>query len=394
MTKYKFYVDNDGALNCLKSDSIKNEKMEPEKAIQLFKKFDKKSFTHVDISSRNMIFKVDNVEIHFINYLEIISEYNFYLSNTLPKIEKLLNRNQKKKHSNKRLHNLKLAGIGVTVGSLAMCSLVMNYNDKKSHFVNNNIDEILLDDSDTKENNYDLGDNVKINENIVDKEQDVTHIDYESERYSKTGEYAYNLYYETILPYACEWGISPELVMAILTQESAGKNSNLMQIEFSAWEDQVLKVYNFDSNENKKYVLTNDPKKYNGKDIICISEEELNNPRINISVGCILLTEAMKSMHYHIGAGIQCYNFGVGNMRKVLEKTSSETKESIDEILSSQKNLDFTNYTNIIKAGDKDYLKHVLRYLSDYDDGIKIKYVDDSGNICENNVTILPSKTK
>ena len=43
MIKYKFYVDNDGALNCLKSDSIKNEKMEPEKAIQLFKKFDKKS---------------------------------------------------------------------------------------------------------------------------------------------------------------------------------------------------------------------------------------------------------------------------------------------------------------------------------------------------------------
>ncbi len=59
-----------------------------------------------------------------------------------------------------------------------------------------------------------------------------------------------------------------------------------------------------------------------------------------------------------------------------------------------KKNLDFTNYTNIIKAGDKDYLKHVLRYLSDYDDGIKIKYVDDNGNICENNVTILPSKNK
>ncbi len=45
-----------------------------------------------------MIFKVDNVEIHFINYLEIISEYNFYLSNTLPKIERLLNRNQKRKN--------------------------------------------------------------------------------------------------------------------------------------------------------------------------------------------------------------------------------------------------------------------------------------------------------
>lgn len=401
MTNYKFYLNNNGELCCIKTHCEKRIEFSSFDAERLLRKFDCCSFKHIEVTRRNMSFDTEYGKVDFINYKEIINEFgNSMLIQTLPKIHKFLRYSQRKKHETKSIRNLKIMGIKVAVGTLTMTSLISisHANEKKHGVFSSNENEMNAEID--YDNSIPLPDNVSLDykeENIFDSSntagQDITHLDFSNDRYSSTGEYAYNTYYSIVDVCAKQRGISPSLVIALLTQESAGLDSNLMQIQFSSWEDQVLCSYDFSSNIEQKYVLTNHKEKYNGKDIICISKEDLKNSMTNISVGCILLMESFKSMNYHIGAGIQCYNLGVGNMRKVLAQTAFSTGVSIEDILSNQSNLDFMDYTGIVRCGDPEYLNHVLRYMENVEDGIDIKYVDEKGIVQMKNVTILPSNT-
>ena len=50
--------------------------------------------------------------------------------------------------------------------------------------------------------------------------------------------------------------------MAMLIQESRGKKENLMQVSYDSWTDHVLEYYDFNDEEYKKFVLTNNKGKY------------------------------------------------------------------------------------------------------------------------------------
>lgn len=188
--------------------------------------------------------------------------------------------------------------------------------------------------------------------------------------------------------------------MAFLTQESAGKETNLMQIEFSAWEykdeSSVITVYNFEKGHYESFVLSNNPNDFVGKSITCITEKDLENPKTNISIGCVLLRKSLQYMNYHIGAGIQCYNFGKGNMNRLLEYTAQMTGVSVEDIISNQENLDFMNYTEIVmkdkeNKGDFKYLQNVLQFVENPEEDIWFKVINSYGEIEELHVAILPS---
>ena len=104
----------------------------------------------------------------------------------------------------------------------------------------------------------------------------------------------------------------------------------------------------------------------------------------------ILLRQAIEYMDGHIAAGIQCNNFGVGNMNDVLKETSEATGLTRSEILSDQQNLSFMNYTYVVDEGDPEYLNHVVRYMENLEDGITIKNVSSTGEIIETTVYIAP----
>ena len=184
--------------------------------------------------------------------------------------------------------------------------------------------------------------------------------------------------------------------MCMLTQESGGYETNLMQIQFSSWEDQVIVAHNFNTGEEQLLVLTRDQdrfkRQYGG--IICVSPEELQNPITNISVGCVILRESIRSMNGHICAGIQCYNLGTGNMNNVLEVTANANNTTVEDLLSDQNNIAFSEYTNIINAGDSEYLAHVIRYNENEDEPFVVQMLDENGNVYENSVTILPSRSR
>ena len=173
-----------------------------------------------------------------------------------------------------------------------------------------------------------------------------------------------------------------------------------MQIDFGVNKDGIIKVYNFNDNRYDKFVLTDNPSKYSNQGITCISREDLNNPKTNISIGTAMLASHAKDLNYHIPSAIQSFNFGVDRTNRALALAGNT-----DEIKNDQTNLNFMNYTdqvNIIldkdgnekRVGDSEYLKNVMRYIHVYDesrgnDTITFKHMD-CDVVKETSVQILP----
>lgn len=392
MNNYCFYINQ--TLCCTQDDQ---EIMYDSEAKQLLRKFDTYTIQFIHVTSRNIRIDTDHGSYTLINYNEILnSEFAFCLRNTEARIYQEIAKAQRRKNHKAHIKNLKLVG-GATVGLLALTALVALAKSKEPA-------EIVIDhvesgnipiSTDTKENTKVQIENTDQFNYEWDEDLDapLTYLDFDQERYSITGEYAYNTYYDMTKPLANKWGIQPNLAIAMLTQESAGKETNLMQIEFDAWAEKddykpVITVYNFDTNQYEKFLLTDHPENHIGENITCITRKDLENPKTNISVAMILLRQSINYMHGHIGAGIQCYNYGYGNMKKVLEKTEKETGCPVDEILRDQQNLSFMKYTNVVQAGDPEYLNHIVRYVENIEDGISIKNVNDYGEIDQNVVYI------
>lgn len=98
-------------------------------------------------------------------------------------------------------------------------------------------------------------------------------------------------------------------------------------------------------------------------------------------------------MDYHIGAAIQCYNFGYGNMKKVLNQTANQYGCTVEDLLIDQTNTDFIEFTNMIKEGDAEYLSHVIRYVDDDNSELSIRYLDENMDIQEVSISFSNQKS-
>lgn len=224
------------------------------------------------------------------------------------------------------------------------------------------------------------------------KEGYAAYIDYSLSTDDEKRAHAYDNYHEIVEEYAAKWGISSNLIMAILTQESGGYKTNLMQIEFDVWKDQEIKVYNFRDGKYEYFVLTNNPENYDRSRVTCITEKDLDNPITNISIACVLLRKSAEYMDYHVLAAIQCYNLGKGNMDYIFEIIFEETGQTREEILSDQENISFYQYTSKVDEGDPFYLSNVFAFLSDYGETITFKHFGDNHEIVEEEITIFSTQ--
>lgn len=205
-------------------------------------------------------------------------------------------------------------------------------------------------------------------------------------------ENAYNLYHELVERFSNKWGISFNLIMAMLTQESGGFETNLMQIEFDDWKEEKIKVYNFEANRYEYFVLTNNPEEWAGQNVTCITEKDLENPITNISIGCVILRKSAEYMEYHVLAAVQCYNLGKGNMDKILELAAKESGLTIEEILADQENIIFYQFTYAVDKGDPNYLSNVFAFLNDYGEVITFKHFDENNEIVEEVITVFSTQ--
>ena len=210
--------------------------------------------------------------------------------------------------------------------------------------------------------------------------------------YTEETKEAYDKFYNIVYANCKQTGIDPNLVMAMLIQESHGKLDNLMQINYSDWKGYVFNYYDFECDEYKKFVLTDNKDAYED-DVECVSYDEFLIGENNIKAGCLILRESIKYTNNNIMAGVQCYNLGTGNMNSVLRHTSADLNISKDELLADQDNLAFTNYTKYASGGDKHYINNVSRYLNDTD-YIYYLDIDEDGNITEYKHDLVKEKEK
>ncbi|MDE5630237.1 MAG: transglycosylase SLT domain-containing protein [Bacilli bacterium] len=232
----------------------------------------------------------------------------------------------------------------------------------------------------------------QIEDQLVYETNHHAYLDYQLSTDIEKRNHAYNEYHDLVERFSAKWGMSSNLVMAILTQESGGYKTNLMQIEFDEWDEEIIKVYNFEDDKYDYFVLTNNPEKWASQNVTCITEKDLDNPVTNISIGCVLLRKSAEYMDYHVLAAIQCNNLGKGNMDKVLAQTALETGQTIDEMLADQENISFYQYTDIVEKGDPEYLSNVFAFLSDYGDVITFKHFDENHEIVEEVIYIFSTQ--
>lgn len=407
--KFNFYLNND-ELCCDIYENGHTKSYTGEEAYGKLKYANLSNYTSISLENGEAILYSERRILVINNYNEFFKQNIFVGYDNIESIIKdTIKEKRRKRLKKKKLKQLgaisTTIAIGATAAALIGGAIYNNYlNNNSSKPVNMQVEEIPVDDSLSvnsilKQNpELELTDE-EIEEIIsqsITRNENITYLDYENIRDTEKGHYAYNEFYEIVEEYSTKWGISPNLIMCMLTQESGGYETNLMQIQFSSWEDQVIVAHNFNTGEEQLLVLTRNQQKFKRQygDIICVSPEELKNPITNISIGCVILRESIRSMNGHICAGIQCYNLGIGNMNNVLNVTADAHNTSVEELLSDQNNVEFSEYTNIIDAGDSNYLAHVIRYNDEEDVPFVVQMLDEDGNVYENSVTILPSRSR
>ena len=186
-----------------------------------------------------------------------------------------------------------------------------------------------------------------------------------------------------------KWGVSPNLVLAILTQETHGQETNLMQINFDTKKDEVYTVYNFQTNEYCKYVLTDNPSKYKS-DVTTITRQDLTNPFTNMSVAIIYYRSVLSTYaNNNPIAAIEVYNKGPRNFDININAATNNTGLSRDQLLNNIENPIYLDYSYACNAGDPKYVPNVLQYLNG---DMIISLVDENNNITE--VKCVINKTK
>lgn len=427
---YTFYIDEQNNLVCMVENLHGINYYLNRDAVIKLRDLDTYNFNHSRVSRHDMTISNNILSVSFSNYRELFHyELLRYAPRNAEYIENVIQRFREQQRKKKRIAQIQDTVKKVVI-TASICTLlglttygIINIEPSKGADLSLEPDEnqvSIASDYEvdapsvitTEDGHMLIIDNTKkdvlepetletlppvetpaVQEEKVD--ENVTYLEFEHNRDSEKGDHAYDNYYELVEKYSNKWGVSPNIIMSMLTQESGGYSTNLMQIQFWSWKDQVINVYNFEAGKYEKLVLTDNPQEYERKygDIITITKDDLNNPKTNISVGTVLFRESARAMNNHIGASIQCYNFGYGNMMKVLNETASQTGVSVDAILEDQENIDFVNYTHIIDAGDPNYLSNVMQYTNSLEEGFILKEIDENGNIIENQVRIMPVST-
>lgn len=369
------------------------------KAITKFEKIDKFDFTKI-IANKTSIKLSDDTTNIIIKNIALFDELNLtnkYLTNTIPKIKKAIKEYQIKRVKKHIKKNIKLNTKKVATGALT-CSLLLSAYNLNDHIKNNEYEnnesttnnELIVNDINDITTSPKIEETQTDNTTITQTETTVSNVNmsntisldieckYNGEEYKNV----VDNYGELIDKYATKWGISPSIITAIIAQESGARHTNLMNILYESWEDHVITVYNHEDNCYTKLVLTNNKEKYDSN-VVCINQAELMNKNTNISYGSAILAYTLKQLNYNIPLSITAYNCGIGGVNNILTTTSYATGINIDSLINDQENTEFLNYTYVINqkyggaGGDEEYLKHVLRYVEEKENGL---YVIDEFN--------------
>ena len=249
----------------------------------------------------------------------------------------------------------------------------INYDLNAENINSDTVVETVVEDRNTEDNLYTLenktesvesdkvelkhvdeGNNVGfLNVNSELKNVKNYNLEYDDYTRSEKLQNTKNLYGELITKYSYMYGLDPELMIAIATQESGVHSTStekpaigLMQIEKAVWNNKYIRVYNNSSSQYEDIFITID----NLKDV-----------EFNIKVGCAIFKNYLEECNYNVEMAIQMYNFGPGNINKVIADCYGNNVSKKDVTDS-----EWLEHRGIIEdQGDIVYLENVLRYLEE-----------------------------
>ncbi len=196
-------------------------------------------------------------------------------------------------------------------------------------------------------------------------QEDSFHYSYE-DRSNATNVANAKRYDDLFEKYADRYGLDKNLLIALAAQESGGEHydnlregkpaAGIMQVEKAVWVNSSISAYNFETGQ---------------VETVKITQDKLNDLESNIQIGSMILRYNMEANNYNIPLALQSYNFGQGNMNKVL-RTCAEL-ENIDESSMRQNPTEnaWLNYRAFLNTGDAKYVEHVFSYLGK--DEIKVQ---------------------
>ncbi|MBQ9071675.1 MAG: transglycosylase SLT domain-containing protein [Bacilli bacterium] len=415
MRRYELWIDDDGKLVLSEFRSLKSENesrvLRGSETYNTIKLLSSKSIVNIKE-------KDDYLSIEFENYIININDLGDVLTkrgiNPLITIVKKyietnsLKKSKKKKVTRKNKHTgRKIIATGLTV--LTLSSSIYMFKDNISAMANNvsgyfddmsistseksvELSELFDEVNSTVEDNSSHITNLSVNNedknivlsNLEYEETQKVSIDY-SDRSDTNKAYKTKAYYgDLIEKYSVKYGVDPDLVTAIATQErgvhgttiDVGGAIGLMQIQYNVWANKPISAYNFDTGQKESFI---------------IDDEKLSDIDYNIKVGCMYLQNCMEYMNYNTVAAVQCYNMGSGSMSTILKAYSSACGKSIKEILSNPEDIGWLEYRHIVKIGDPDYVENVFSYLGE---NSNIKNTKKDGTVVNININNKVSSKK
>ncbi|MBQ6538725.1 MAG: transglycosylase SLT domain-containing protein [Bacilli bacterium] len=370
---YDFYFDRD-VFTCKYDNGKRLRVLRDYDALRMLHRIDRYRFSsfkvkeNISNNRRRLYLEMNsNNNRVFIHSFKKFDENELFeeMPNHLQEIEKACDKYAKKRFSPKKEIVKKFVATATAL-ALMTGGASLALNKDKSIYNSNQPYTIEQEYVNYEEaNNIDTPIEKEVKEVTEVVKEEISQRDYgfEDKTDSETYKYVENNYSDVIERVSNERGISSELLMGMVTQESSGKDPNLMQITYSVWNDHVFTTYNFETGKEEKIVISNNPGGYKSS-VKVLSPEDMNDPYNNITIGSLIFRDALETYDYNIPLAIQAYNFGYGNMNKVLSAYSEDSGRSRDLIISDTNNIDFTNYTNVVVGqGDSEYLNHVMRYV-------------------------------
>lgn len=410
--KAYFYIRN-GELRCRFESLDKIKTFREDQAVELLKEIDKNELS-IRVKNDKVILTSEKENLNVEITKDIFdSKYKFLARKTYKRLKRLAKEYMLEKYKNKNIKKTLVRGSLIAAGPLAAIIIGMNLDkpekatelDKQVVELEFNVDEaeLYIERIPTDDNTY-----LAKYEEEIPKVQEATFVN-DTEPYIemlidsnvKTQEILQGTaeipttdhsqdedvialrdrYMNEAIRAQERWGIDARLLLAMLTQESHGRHTNLMQIQFGSFNDEIMRVYNFEEEREMKVVFTNSPQKYAGKVDMTISEEEMKNPAVQIKLAAMIMNYNNYNSSYtniNVSSMLIMYNQGPVGGKKILDATPG-TRESI---LGDPENTDLINYTYITETGDPEYVQNVTQYLDQTDGPIRVYSfaIDEDGN--------------
>ena len=311
---------------------------------ELKENLNKITIEKVRIIDGNILIKSSKFSLNIKNYKNNKEEI---LKSIIEEAIEIKIRERKKELRNKKIKRAAvITSAVIIVSSIILPPIIDFFKDKSTEEIPI---KVIKCEKITNEEYEEENGKLYINHFLINFNEDRT----DTDKFEKTKRDYYNI----IERISNEYGIDPQIMLAIATQES-GKhliNNNespalgLMQLEKKVWLNNEIEAYNYVTKTKEK---------------IYITEEKMLDLETNIRIACMYFQQCLKNSNYNIPFAIQMYNFGYGNMEEVLKAYLNNNNATIINDIDYIE-WDWSDYRYVVNEGDLEYLEKVISYLED-----------------------------